>query len=1264
MHRDTLLIVDDMEVNRAILRSLFEQEFNLLEAENGAQASMLIQQYRHALAAVLLDVVMPVKDGYQVMAEMTQNGLMASIPVIVITSEDSMENEVRAFDLGAADIIIKPFEPHVVRRRVQNAVELNRHKMHLEEMVEEQATKLRESRDVIMDTLSSIIEHRSAETGQHVLRIRMFTKLLLEDVMRCCPEYELSERAIGVIAEAASLHDIGKISIPDTILNKPGRLTPDEFEVMKTHTVKGCEILSGLDRMGDPEYLRYAYNICRYHHERWDGAGYPNGLEGDNTPICAQAVGIADAYDALTTDRVYKKAIPPGRALTMILNGECGVFSPKLLECLKNVREQFFALTRDYADGHVPSADAVRQAAAAPALQTDAENVSEISQMKYFTLLRYIDATVLEVDMDTGIYHLVYQQNEDFQALRTGDTFEESLRAFAQHAVHPDDQSIVLDILHSYIEEFFSRGLIKRSRSYRVLHRASGEYVWYTATALRVDIENPRRHKALIIWRQQEQAGDPVRTGEMVGAPLLQNLPAGAQQCLNDQYFTITYANDGFISLFGYSRKELADLFHNRYIELIHPDDRLTVRRQFQQQLSAGSTQELDYRIVTKDGRTVSILDKCRLTMGEDGREYLDCVLTDITQIKQAQEQLRLTMERYQIIQDQTNDIVFEADLEKGEVVYSPNWEKTFGYKPLTEDIYTQIQTASHLFPEDIAPFIDLMQGIVAGAPYAECEVRIANADGRYLWCRIRATTQYNDAGKPVKAVGVILDIDAEKRRTQELSDKAQQDALTRLYNKNTAREKIQRRLERRGPDERYAMLIIDLDNFKQVNDAHGHMFGDAVLAEAATRLKDLFRTGDIVARFGGDEFLVFLQHNTDGAFLVKKAAHILDTFGRLYTDELQGFRLTGSIGISRCPEDGMDFQTLFQLCDRALYYAKQAGKNQYALYDNPTMSKTFGLNAEAVYAAGTRIESDSVPEYSIDSIVPEAFQKLYESGDVETAVNAILEMVGRRYNVSRAYIFEDTEDGEHCSNTFEWCNEGILPEIEHLQNISYDDLGGNYRENFNENGIFYCQDIASLPKEQYHLLSSQGIRSLLQCEVRDGGRFAGFVGFDDCTILRLWTQNQIDALTFIAELLSTFLLKKRAQDRALAAVRDLRMLLDNQNSWIYVIDPDTYALRYINAKTLRLVPDARLGTPCYAAFFHRDAPCALCPACDIRALGNQTLEVYNPILHVWSMADASLIRWGESDACLLACHDITQYKTATQPSTEAQTSAAHARRP
>ncbi len=327
MKRDTILIVDDMEVNRAILHGVFETQYNLLEAENGEQALLLLEAYHGQIAALLLDLMMPVMNGYQVMEEMRERGEFTDVPVVVITAEDSVEHEVRAFDLGASDIVKKPFEPHVVKRRIQNIIELNLHRLNQEELIAEQAARLRESNAVMIDALSSIIEYRSVETGQHIQRIRMFAKVLLEDVSRCYAEYGLNERNIDMIASALSMHDIGKIAIPDSILNKPGRLTPEEFEIMKTHSVKGCEILAGLDRMSDQEYLQYAYNICRYHHERWDGSGYPDGLKGDSIPVCAQVVGIADCYDALTTDRVYRKALPAGQAVNMILNGECGAFS-------------------------------------------------------------------------------------------------------------------------------------------------------------------------------------------------------------------------------------------------------------------------------------------------------------------------------------------------------------------------------------------------------------------------------------------------------------------------------------------------------------------------------------------------------------------------------------------------------------------------------------------------------------------------------------------------------------------------------------------------------------------------------------------------------------------------------------------------------------------------------------------------------------------------------------------------------------------------
>lgn len=355
--RDTILVVDDVEMNRTILCTLFEKNYNLLEAENGEQAMQLLEKYHSRIAIVLLDLNMPVKNGYEVLEDMKAQGMLSTVPVIVITVESSSESEIKAFDLGASDIMMKPFELHVVERRVQNVIELNLHKLYQDELIEEQANKLRESQTVMVDALASIIESRSLETGQHVQRIRLFTKVLLEDVSVNYPEYDIDERRIELISSAAALHDIGKISIPDSILNKPGKLTSEEFEIMKSHTVKGCEMLATLKRIGDKEYLHYAYNICRHHHERFDGKGYPDHLVGDAIPICAQIAGIADCYDALTMDRVYRKAIDPDKATHMILNGECGTFSPKLLQRFEAVSDTFAQLSREYRDGIAPEED-------------------------------------------------------------------------------------------------------------------------------------------------------------------------------------------------------------------------------------------------------------------------------------------------------------------------------------------------------------------------------------------------------------------------------------------------------------------------------------------------------------------------------------------------------------------------------------------------------------------------------------------------------------------------------------------------------------------------------------------------------------------------------------------------------------------------------------------------------------------------------------------------------------------------------------------
>ena len=649
MKRDTIIIVDDMEINRVILRGVFEKDYKLLEAENGDQALLLAEQHHSEIAAMLLDLVMPVKDGYQVMTEIGNKNLLAEFPVVVITAEDSAENEVQAFDLGASDIIMKPFEPHVVKRRVQNIIELNLHKLNQEELIEEQAAKLRESNAVMVDALSSIIEYRSVETGQHVKRIRMFTQILLEDVARSYPEFGLTEQNISIIVSASSMHDIGKIAIPDSILNKPGRLTPEEFEIMKTHAVKGWELLAGLDRMSDREYLQYAYNICRYHHERWDGKGYPDGLKGESIPVYAQVVGIADCYDALTTDRVYKKALSPEVAFNMILNGECGSFSPKLLECFKNVRVTFANLSKEYADNNLQKSDDLKSDSFLKPKINDSLDTVQLGQMKYFTLLRYMDSTVMEVDLNTNLYHVVYLSSKDFEPLKTGSRFTEAIHNFTENAVHPEEQAIMMKFLDADMAEFFEAGYMKKAKKCRIYDRIRKEYRWCEVTVMRIDTGYPHQRKAVLIWKELDQEISETKENASSGYDdnVLQGLLGGIQQCLNDQGFTITHINEGFADLLGYTEQEIQEKFNNQFVNLIYPADRQEFLRQVKEQLKSGNSVEVEYRVTAKDGRVLWVLDKSRLVTGDEGKEHFVCVLIDITQTKKAQEELRLMLERH-----------------------------------------------------------------------------------------------------------------------------------------------------------------------------------------------------------------------------------------------------------------------------------------------------------------------------------------------------------------------------------------------------------------------------------------------------------------------------------------------------------------------------------------------------------------------------------------------------------------------------------------
>lgn len=350
-----ILIVDDTQLNREILLVVFSDEYDIQEAKDGNEAVAILGKNAMDFCAVFLDIVMPGLDGYGVLNFMKENGILSYLPVLVLSSDISFEAEKRCLEMGVSDFIHRPFDSDLVKARVRNIVELYSYKKNLEDEIRLQSAKLYARKlelekmnaslalmnDNLVNNLGEIVEFRSLESSEHVKRVKTFTKILAEKAASLFPELRLTPNLISQIVTAAALHDVGKIAVRDAVLLKPGKLTKEEFEHMKTHTTQGAAIIDKFEGVWNEEFKKICREICLYHHEKYDGKGYPKGLKGAQIPVPAQLVSVADVYDALTSERCYKKAFSHEKACEMIVNGDCGMFSPWLMECFKNVKAEF-----------------------------------------------------------------------------------------------------------------------------------------------------------------------------------------------------------------------------------------------------------------------------------------------------------------------------------------------------------------------------------------------------------------------------------------------------------------------------------------------------------------------------------------------------------------------------------------------------------------------------------------------------------------------------------------------------------------------------------------------------------------------------------------------------------------------------------------------------------------------------------------------------------------------------------------------------------
>lgn len=339
-NKPLVLVVDDSDMNRFLLSQILLDDYNVIEACDGVEATQIIQDHFKELSIVLLDIVMPRMDGFGVLEFMNANDLIQDLPVIMISSMDEDSAMRRCYELGISDYIRRPFSADVVGKRVFNIVRLYQRQRNLQREIREQVEEREKNSRVVTSIISHVVENRNGESGPHVIHVEQITEIILNRLTELTDMYKLSKEDKKQISLASALHDIGKIGIDEKILNKPGKLTDEEYEIMKTHTTIGAIMIRQVQMEEDDTLIQFAYEICRWHHEKWDGKGYPDGLKGNYIPISAQVVSIADVYDALVSERVYKKAYSHEKAIEMIINGECGKFNPLLIQCLKDCSDR------------------------------------------------------------------------------------------------------------------------------------------------------------------------------------------------------------------------------------------------------------------------------------------------------------------------------------------------------------------------------------------------------------------------------------------------------------------------------------------------------------------------------------------------------------------------------------------------------------------------------------------------------------------------------------------------------------------------------------------------------------------------------------------------------------------------------------------------------------------------------------------------------------------------------------------------------------
>ncbi|MEG1275431.1 MAG: diguanylate cyclase [Ruthenibacterium sp.] len=744
----------------------------------------------------------------------------------------------------------------------------------------------------------------------------------------------------------------------------------------------------------------------------------------------------------------------------------------------------------------------------------------------------------------------------------------------------------------------------------------------------------------ILLWNKRHNK--EIRRANQRYQSLLDNINGGVLVAMNAQRpdeIIATYASSGFTKLTGYTLEDIQRLYHGRYLDLVLEEDRKPAFENHLRQIKQDETYRISYRLRKKDGGILWVIDNGYLVKDTDGL-HNHSVITDITQLKQQEEELRLSENRFSVAINASSGTLFEVDMKQQLYTHFENAERIFGvcaeklladtaaFAALPRSEFAGTVTNYFFHPDDRAIALGAMQQLKQGGS-TSYEARLRRYDNSYIWSRIDLTLSLDTAGNPAFLVGFMSDIDSIKKQSVLLESQVQIDPMTGVYNK-IAMATLANKVLQEYPNGHHALMLLDIDDFKGINDTLGHAFGDLVLVEICTKLKNALRSSDIVGRMGGDEFAVLMKNIPDTSSVLKKAMELSAAFRQSYAGEKGDYKISCSIGILIIEATGESFETFYRKADAALYQAKRKGKDRFVLYRE--------ADAASYPIETTRTNDEELQHLQVArSVEAQIFELLYTSKDFNISINMALAIIGRQYHVSRVSVFENDDTNSVTNNIYEWCNEDVPSEIDKIQNMKISFEGESVLDCFDKDGLLYCNDVNDLPPYPRRLLKEQGVLSTLKVTIVNEDKLYGFIGFDACTERRIWTSEEIEKLSFMAKMLSVFLFKQTAEVAVLENLHTRLKILDVLPNYICVVNPETHSLVYANSKMQELLPAAQAGAFCFQTLRGgQNAPCRTCLVERIKRGDTKNLEIISEDKNLRLKVNALSIHWSNDKTMVL----------------------------